>query len=404
MKTTPLAILGGKPLFAEPRHVGTPFIPPRDLLHASLDEILDSRRLSNDGPFVHKLEELLAKRHGVAHAIAMCNATIAMQLLFRALELHGEIVMPSFTFVASAHAATWERLEPVFVDINRETHCIDPIAAAKAVGENTAAIVGVHLWGQLCDVERLGLVAKNANIPLIFDAAQALGCDCGNLTTGDPADRGAVASVVSLHATKIVSGLEGGAVLTNDNLLADELRRMRNFGFADYDRVVSLGTNAKLDEFSAAFAVRGLECLESLIPRNRRILETYRECLADLPGVSVYAPSAAESANHHYAVLMIDPAACPLTRDELMKTLWAENILARRYFFPGCHRMEPYVSRPVDQRPWLPVTDDVAAGVLALPASSAVSLDDVLLISHRIRIAVEQHVGVRESIQRAAGA
>ncbi|MFM8703781.1 MAG: DegT/DnrJ/EryC1/StrS family aminotransferase [Planctomycetia bacterium] len=404
MNTPLLAILGGKPLFAEPRHVGTPFIPPRELLHSSLDEMLDARRLSNDGPFVQRLEHRLADRHGVAHAVAMCNATIAMQLLFRARGLRGEIIMPSFTLGATAHAATWEGLEPVFVDIHRDTHGIDATAAAKAVSSATAAIVGVHLWGQPCDVERLSILARNAGVPLVFDAAQAVGCGHGSLLSGDSAGETAVAAVISLHATKVVSGLEGGAVLTNDDTLADELRRMRNFGFAGYDRVVSLGTNAKLDEFSAAFAVCGLESLDSLILRNRKIRDLYRECLTDLPGVSFHAPPASGSANHHYAILMVDPAACPLVRDELMRTLWAENILARRYFFPGCHRMEPYASRPADRRPWLPVTDEVAAGVLALPAGSAVSPNDVLLISHRIRIAVEQHARVRESIQTAAGA
>lgn len=404
MQTPVLAILGDKPLFAEPRHVGTPFIPPRDLLHASLDEILDSRRLSNDGPFVQRLEELLAEQHGVAHAVAMCNGTIAMQLLFRALGLCGEIIMPSFTFIATAHAATWEGLDTVFVDIDRETHCIDPITAAKAVNADTTAIVGVHLWGELCDIERLTLVAQNAGVPLIFDAAQALGCDCSNHSTSHSVGRGAVASVISLHATKIVSGLEGGAVLTNDDVLADKLRSMRNFGFAGYDRVTSLGTNAKLNEFSAAFAIGGLECLESLVLRNRQIRETYQDGLVGLPGVSFHAPATAKSVNDHYAIVMIDAAACPLTRDELLQTLWAENILARRYFFPGCHRMEPYASRPIDRQPWLPATEEVAAGVLALPAGSAVSLDDVRLICHRIRVAIEQHNSVRESINQAVGA
>jgi len=404
MSQNELAILGDKPLFAEPRHVGTPFIPPRDLLHASLDEILDARRLSNDGPFVQELEVLLAEQHGVAHAVAMCNATIAMQLLFRAMGLCGEIIMPAFTFIATAHAATWEGLEAVFVDIDRETHCIDPVAAANAVNADTAAIVGVHLWGQLCDIERLIRVAENAGVPLIFDAAQALGCDCSNHVTSNLAGSGAVASVISLHATKIVSGLEGGAVLTNNDVLADKLRSMRNFGFAGYDRVASLGTNAKLNEFSAAFAIRGLECLESLTRRNRQIREMYQACLAGLPGLSFHAPATAKSVNDHYAIVMIDPTACPLTRDELLQTLWAENILARRYFFPGCHRMEPYASRPVERKPLLPATDDVAGGVLALPASSAVSLEDVQLICQRIRVAIELHNRVRESINQAVGA
>ena len=404
MPPPPLAILGGNPAFADPRHVGTPFIPPRELLHASLDDILDARWLTNNGPFVHKLEQLLADRHGVTHAVAMCNATIALQLLFRALGLKGEIIVPSFTFIATAHAATWEKLEPRFVEISPETHCIDPAAAAAAISTKTAALVGVNLWGQPCDVARLGQIANDAGIPLVLDAAQALGCQTKHLSREQPTAVGAVASVISLHATKVVSSLEGGAILTNDEALAEELRRLRNFGFAGYDTVVSLGTNAKLNEFSAAFAIRGLECLDNIIQHNRIIRLMYQESLADLPGVSFHDPPTSPTANHHYAVLMVDPTDCPLSRDELMFALWAENVLARRYFYPGCHRMEPYASRLASWQPHLPVTEAVAASVLVLPASSAVSPQDVELISQRIRQALQQHDDVRERLQASASA
>ncbi|MCX5946924.1 MAG: DegT/DnrJ/EryC1/StrS family aminotransferase [Cyanobacteria bacterium] len=404
MPPPPLAILGGNPAFAEPRHVGTPFIPPRELLHASLDDILDARWLTNNGSFVHKLEQLLATRHGVSYAVAMCNATIALQLLFRALGLKGEIIVPSFTFIATAHAAIWEKLEPRFVEISPETHCIDPAAAAAAISTKTAALVGVNLWGQPCDVARLGQIANDAGIPLVLDAAQALGCQIKHLSREQPTAVGAVASVISLHATKVVSSLEGGAILTNDEALAEELRRLRNFGFAGYDTVVSLGTNAKLNEFSAAFAIRGLECLDNIIQHNRNIRLMYQESLADLPGVSFHDPPTSPTANHHYAVLMVDPTDCPLTRDELMLTLWAENVLARRYFYPGCHRMEPYASRPASWQPHLPATEAVAASVLVLPASSAVSPQDVVLISQRIRQALQQHGDVRERLQTSASA
>ena len=404
MLPPPLAILGGTPVFAKARHVGTPFIPPRELLHASLDDILDSRWLTNDGPFVGKLEDMLAKRHGVNHAVAVCNATIALQLLFRALGLQGEIILPSFTFIASAHSATWENLETRFVDISPETHCLDPAAVTEAIGTKTAAILGVNLWGQNCDVARLGKIAKTAGIPLVLDAAQALGCrmmhDCRDVTTAG----GAVASVISLHATKVVNSLEGGAILTNDAALAEELRRMRNFGFDGYDKVASLGTNAKLNEFSAAFAIRGLECLDNRIQHNTIIRQMYQESLADLPGVSFHSPQTSPTENHHYAVLMIDAADCPLSRDELMFALWAENVLARRYFYPGCHRMEPYASRPAIWQPRLPVTEAVAASVLVVPASSAVSPQDVVLISQRIRQALQQHGDVRERLQATASA
>lgn len=403
MPPTSLAILGGIPVFAEPRHVGTPFIPPRELLHASLDDILDSRWLTNNGPFVCSLEDLLAKKHGVTHAVAMCNATIALQLLFRALGLKGEIIVPSFTFIATAHAATWERLEPRFVEISPETHCIDPEAAAAAIGTNTAALLGVNLWGQLCDVERLGQIANDAGIPLILDSAQALGCKTKHHSSDQPTAGGAVASVISLHATKVVNSLEGGAILTNDEALAEELRRLRNFGFAGYDKVVSLGTNAKLNEFSAAFAIRGLECLDNLIHHNRKIRKMYQENLADLPGVSLHDPPTSPTENHHYAVLMIN-ADCPLSRDELMLTLWAENVLSRRYFYPGCHRMEPYAGHPATCQLSLPVTEAVAASVLVVPASSAVSSQDVVLISQRIRQALQQNGDVRERLQATVSA
>ncbi|MEB3334198.1 MAG: DegT/DnrJ/EryC1/StrS family aminotransferase [Cyanobacteriota bacterium] len=369
--------------------MGTPFIPPREVLHASLDAILDARRLSNDGPFVQELEHRLAELHGVRQAVAMGNATVALQVLLRALGLQGEILLPSFTFIATAHAVSWEQLGVHFVDIDAESHCIDPHAAAAAVGPRTAAIIGVHLWGQPCDVERLAAVASRAGLPLILDAAQALGASPATFGSG------ALASVLSLHATKIVSGLEGGAVLTNDDGLAATLRRMRNFGFAGYDTVVSLGTNAKLNEFSAAFALGGLACLEGLIQRNSAIQAAYQEGLAELPGVIVHGPSRQRQSNHHYVVVMIDDGACPLSRDELLQTLWADNILARRYFYPGCHRMEPYRSDPSPRWPSLPVTEDVAGRVLVLPAGSAVTMDDIDQICQRIRQALEQAPRVR---------
>jgi dTDP-4-amino-4,6-dideoxygalactose transaminase len=391
VKAPALAILGGLPAFSTPRHVGAPFLPPRQGLHAALDALLDSGWLTNGGPCVHRLETLLAARHGVSQAVAVANGTLALQLVFRALGLRGEILLPAFTFIATAHAATWERLDTRFVDIDRATHCLDPRAAAEALGESTAALVGVHLWGQRCDVEGLGRIASRAGIPLILDGAQGLGIPM-------EASAGALACVLSLHATKIVSGLEGGAVLTNDGALAADLRRMRNFGFAGYDKVVGLGTNAKLNEFSATFALQALTCLDSLIQRNRIIREEYKACLQDLPGITFHAPLNADSINHHYAVVMVDPQQCPLTRDELMHVLWAENILARRYFHPGCHRMEPYRRRAAADPPVLPVTEAVAASVLVLPAGSAVRRTEVGTIGERMRQALDQAPLVRANL------
>lgn len=374
-----LAILGSPPAFAAPRHVGMPTIPDRAALHARIDEILDTRRLSNDGPFVREFERRVAEATGAAHAVAMSSATIALQVLFRALGLEGEAVMPSFTFIATAHAATWERLEPVFVDVDPHTHCIDPSRVTAAVGPRTAAIVGVHLWGTCCDVDALTAIALDHGIPLLFDASHAFGCTFH----GRPIGRLGHASVVSFHATKVVHSLEGGAVLTNDAALADRLRLMRNFGFRGYDDVGCLGTNAKLNEVSAAVGLGSLEQLPALIERNRSNLADYRRALAGLPGFEFYTHDERESQNWHYAIARIDAARCPLSRDELAAALQAENILVRRYFAPGCHRSAPYRD-DAPQRDRLPVTERLATELLALPTGTGVSPGDVELIAERI--------------------
>jgi dTDP-4-amino-4,6-dideoxygalactose transaminase len=388
------AILGGEPLFHEPRHVGAPHLPDRGALHASLDAILDSRRLSNDGPFVRRLEGALAAEAGCRHAIALCNATLALQLVFRASRLEGEVIMPAFTFVATAHAAAWESLEPVFADIDPRTHCIDPAAVAAAITPRTAAIVGVHVWGNLCDAEALAELADARGVPLFFDAAHALGC------SGQAGPLGALgrASVVSLHATKVVSGLEGGAVLTNDDGLAASLRTMRNFGFAGYDRVDSLGTNAKMNEFSAAFALAGLADLPDLVSRNASVRAAYHRGLADSPGIRLVETDRRDRSNHHYVVAIVD-GTCPLARDEIHRVLEAENVLARRYFYPGCHRMLPYAGRPPARNPPLPVTERVCSEVLVLPAGGSVTEDEAEAIARRILLACGRAEAIRRHLR-----
>lgn len=397
---TPLAILGGPPAFSAPRHVGMPTIPDRAALHARIDDILDSRRLSNDGPFVREFERRVAEATGARHAVAMCNATVAMQVLIRALDLAGEAIMPSFTFIATAHAAAWEGLTPVFVDVDPATHCVDPARVAAAIGPQTAAIVGVHLWGTCCDVDALAAIADDRGIPLLFDAAHAFGCT----SRGRPVGTLGRASVLSFHATKVVHALEGGAVLTNDSDLADRLRLMRNFGFRGYDDVGCLGTNAKLNEVSAAVGLGSLEQFPSLVERNRANLVAYRRALVRVPGFEFYGHDDHESQNWHYAIVRVDAARCPLTRDELVEALWAENILVRRYFAPGCHRSAPYRDGAA-RHGRLPVTERLAAEILALPTGTGVSPADVRVIAERVTAIVGQAHRVRAEVEsrRPAG-
>lgn len=393
-----LAICGGEPRFATPRHVGTPTIPDRAALHARLDEMLDARRLTNDGPFVREFEARLSRLNGGVEVVAVCNATVGMQMLLKALDLRGEVILPSFTFIATAHACLWEGLEPVFADVERGSHTLDPECVARQLSPETAAIVGVHLWGRMSRIRELEAIARARGVPLVFDAAHALGCT----HQGVPMGRLGTASVVSFHATKFVQSLEGGAILTADRDLADRLRLLRNFGFQGFDNVVSLGTNAKMNEVCAAMGLGSLEALDTLIATNRANRAAYRRVLAGLPGLALYEYDEREANNFQYLIVEVDPLACPFSRDELVAILQAENVIARRYFTPGCHRSMPYRARPRRGTDRLPVTEALCDVLVALPTGAGVSRADIEEIGGILHTACATAAAVRPWLARPA--
>ncbi len=390
-----LAVFGGPPLFDRRLCVGAPNLGDVARLRERCDDIVERRWLTNDGRYVQEFESRLAGLAGVPHAVAMCNATLALQILVRALGLCGEVILPSFTFVATAHALEWERLTPVFADIDAATHNLDPRQVARLITPRTSAILGVHCWGRPCAVDELEALAASHGLILLFDAAHAIGCT----HRGRPIGSFGAAEVFSFHATKVVNALEGGAVLTANADLAERLRRMRNFGFEGVDRVTCLGINAKLHEFSAAMGLCSLEALDSFVSVNRRNLETYQRELAGLPGVQVIAYDGREKNNFQYVILEIDPQSCPVSRDDLVRVLTAENVLARRYFYPGCHGMEPYRTRDPFRDRTLPQTNRLAARVLALPTGTAVGPEKIIHVSGLIRFALKHAEGVRARLQ-----
>jgi dTDP-4-amino-4,6-dideoxygalactose transaminase len=378
-----LAVVGGAPLFADPVHIGAPNIGTTDAFLERARAILETRWLSNGGPFVVEFERRIAELIGVEHCVAFCNGTMALEGVARAARLEGEIIAPSFTFVATAHALLWQGLDPVFCDIDETTHNLDPDHVAELITERTTAILGVHLWGRPAYSEKLQALAEKHNLRLFFDAAHAVGCSHQGRPIGSLGD----AEILSFHATKVVNSFEGGAALTNDLELAERLRRIRNFGFVGYDEVADVGVNGKMSEIAAAMGLSTLEQLDAFVETNHRNYDRYRQELADLRGVSVLPFDEREQHSRQFVVLELDPRDCPLSRDDLVSILHAENVLARRYFFPGCHRLEPYRSRETSIT--LPVTDAVAARVVSLPTGSAVGLDDVAAISDIVRLAVE---------------
>jgi dTDP-4-amino-4,6-dideoxygalactose transaminase len=358
-------ISGGAPAFDTPVHVGRPNIGRADAMAQYLKEILNSRWLTNNGPLVQELESRIAEMHGVRHCVAMCNGTIALEIAIRAVGLTGEVIVPSFTFVATAHALSWQEITPVFADIDPATHNLDAAAVERMITPRTTGIIGVHLWGRPAPAASLQSIADRHGLTLIFDAAHAFNSCVGGRPLGDFGR----CQVLSFHATKIFNTLEGGAVITNDDDLADKIRLMRNFGFCGYDNVIHPGTNGKMSELNAAMGLVNLEALHDFIEANRLRYNQYAEALDDIDGVSLIRYNQCDAPNYQYVVIEID-ADCGATRDDVITALHAENILARKYFWPGCHRMKPYSELYPHAGMLLPESEKLAERVVVLPTGS----------------------------------
>jgi dTDP-4-amino-4,6-dideoxygalactose transaminase len=367
-----LAINGAPPMFAEPIHVGRPNIGNHKRFLQRASDILDSGWLSNNGPVAQEFEQRIAKFLGVKHCVAMCNGTIALEIATRALELKGEVIVPSYTFVATAHALQWQEITPIFADIDPATHNLDPTAVWRMITPRTTGIVGVHLWGRASPVKELEAIAKEHNLRLMFDASHGFGCTLDGELIGGFGE----CEVFSFHATKFFNTFEGGAVVTNNDILAEKMRLMRNFGFSGYDNVIYPGTNGKMTEIAAAMGLTNLEDLDDFVAINLRNYKCYRDAIALIPGLSLLEYNESERNNYQYAVVEVAPYF-PVARDRIVEVLHAENILARKYFWPGCHNMEPYRSYYPHAGLVLPNTKSVAERVVVLPTGLALHADAI---------------------------
>lgn len=382
-RQAPLALLGGTPRFSDPLHVGRPNIGDRAAFLARVEGALDRRWLTNDGQLVLELESRLRDYLGVRHCVTMSSGTHALAIAIRALGLSGEVIVPAFTFIATAHVLEWHGITPVFCDIDARTHQLDLASVEALIGPRTSAVLGVHLWGEPCDVDGLETLTRRHGLRLVFDAAHAFGAGHGGRKIGGFGN----AEAFSFHATKVFNTLEGGALATNDDDLAAVARRMRNFGFGPSDVPAGPGINAKMNEISAAMGLTNLESLDGFIDRNRLNYEAYRRGMDGIPGIRLLVHGR-QDRNHHYVVVEVDPGEGRPTRDEIMAVMHAENVLVRRYYWPGCHRAEPYRSRPGGDACFLPVTDAVAARVLALPNGTAVMEANIADVCDIVRVAM----------------
>ena len=383
-----LGIFGGKPEFQEPVHVGQLNLPSWERFEEAFSGIFARRYFTNHGPLVRELDQRLAGYLGVRNVVCVTNGTVALMVACKALDLHGEVIVPSFTFPATVQALSWAGLTPVFCDIDAHTHNISAALAEPLISPRTCAILGVHVWGRACDPAGLQRLCDARGIRLFFDAAHGLGCehDGSSLATlGDVA-------IYSFHATKVFSSAEGGCLATNDDRLAERIRTVRNFHVAEtFDRV-PLRINGKMTEAQAAMGLLSLENLDDWILRNMELYRHYAEWDAKESVGAFVDYVGGQRSNHQYCMFDIDPARLGISRNQMLAVMRAENVLARRYFYPGVHRLTPYNSLSPDADRFLPATLTISERLLQLPLGAGIDLGTVDRITAIMEIC-HQHAG-----------
>lgn len=348
-------------------HVGAPNVADRQGFIDLVNQVLDRNWLTNDGPLVREFEAAIASYLDVKHCVAMSNGTVAAMVLARALGITGEVIVPAYTFVATAHALEWSGLTAVFADINPATHTLSPESVESAISPRTSAICPVHLWGNICDIPALSEIADRHKLTLFFDAAHAFGCSTNGTFVGGNGD----AEVLSFHATKFFQTIEGGAITTNRDDVAAECRSMRNFGFAGYDNVTQLGMNAKLSEVNAAMGLSNLSQIDNLLEANRNAYYLYVRAFEGKSFGQIQKRGPELQSNHQYVVLELSRDASE-HRDKIVSELHLRRIFARKYFWPGCHKLAPYNHNTKCTPVPLNNTDDVASRVIVLPTGPQV--------------------------------
>jgi dTDP-4-amino-4,6-dideoxygalactose transaminase len=382
------AVRGGRPLFPDGLPLARPSVPDVDALVGELRDVLTSGVLTN-GPRVRALEEAAAEFLAVRHAVAVSTCTAGLMLVLRGTDLTGDVIVPSFTFQATAHAVSWNGLRPAFADIDPETLTLSATAAARATGMRTSAILATHTYGTPADVDDLTEAARQSGVRLFFDAAHAFGSRHGDRPVGGFGD----AEVFSLSPTKPVVAGEGGIVATNDDELAARVRRLRDYGKEDDYDVRVIGLNARLSELHAAVALASLRGLDERIEQRNELVNGYRRALSGVPGIAFPSVRPGDRSTYKDFTVLIDQGVFGLDAPTLAQGLAAEGVETRRYYAPPVHRTTAY--RAVANGTRLPVTDQAAERVLTLPLWVGMKPGD----AGRVAEAIER---IRRGIQATA--
>lgn len=356
-----------------PVFVTQPALPPLEEFTEYLKKIWDNKIITNNGPFHRQFEQMLSEYLGIKHISLFTNGTLALVTALQALKITGEVITTPFSFVATTHALSWNNITPVFVDIEPDYFNLDPEKVEAAITRNTTAILPVHVYGNPCNIKRLQEIADIYGLKLIYDAAHAFGVTInGNsiLNYGDM-------SILSFHATKVFNTIEGGAIVCQDEKTKKRIDYLKNFGFANETSVIETGINAKMNEIQAAYGILQLKYIDGYISRRKEIVETYRQLLSGVPGISFLKDMDGVHYSYSYFPIIIDKEKYGHSRDEVYEEFKRNNIFSRRYFFPLISQFPPYRGLISARKENLLVAEDVAEKVLCLPIYP--NLDDITI-------------------------
>ena len=358
--------------FEKPIYVTKPFLPPLEEFRQGLEEIWETRWLTNNGPILRRFTRELGSFFETDNVCLFNNGTLALQIALRGMGVSGEVITTPFTFVATTHALLWNRIKPVFVDIESKYYTLDPERVEASITPRTTAILPVHVYGHPCNMNALADIAKRHKLKLIYDAAHAFGIRVGGKSIAHFGDL----NMFSLHATKLFHSMEGGLLIFQEEGLKAVFDYLKNFGFKNEVEVVMVGTNAKMNEMQALMGTLVLKYLEGIIEKRARITDSYRQRLKDIPGIRL-VPSVPPYVKYNYAFMPIevDKKQFGMSRDQLYETLKQYNVFARRYYYPLVCDFACYRSLPVKDP--LIIARRVADRILTMPIYDGLPLSDV---------------------------
>lgn len=326
-----------------------------------ISDIWDDHMLTNMGRKHKKLESALKEYLGVPNISLMVNGHMALELAIQALGIKGEVITSPFTFVSTTHAIVRNGLTPVFCDINKEDYTINVDKIESLITDKTSAIMPIHVYGRVCNVEKIELIAKKHNLKVIYDAAHAFGIKKDGKSILNYGD----ASILSFHATKVFNTIEGGAVIYNDERIGKELYRLKNFGFKCETEVDGIGSNAKLDEFRAAMGICNLRYVDLYIKQRKKVYNRYREILGNYEGIVFSEEQKGVETNYSYCPVLFDDKILGVSRDGIYNYLRENNVYTRRYFYPLVSDYECYRDKFCSDK--TPIAKYVSEHILCLP-------------------------------------